>query len=395
MYLSLNWLKDFVKTPSDMTPEELGLRLTNHTVEVEDVIKEAEKYKNIVIGKILEIKKHPSADRLQLVKVDIGSNKLDIVCGAFNIEVGQLVPVALAGAILPNGVEIKEVEVRGEKSNGMLCAEDELVLGDDHSGILILKDGKVGQQFGEYLKLSDVIFEVDNKSITHRPDLWSHYGMAREISAFLGVKFKEYEPNEKLIAKVEDKIKISVKVEDRDLCPRYMAIAMSRIKVESSPKWIKERLIAVGMRPINNIVDITNYVMLELGQPMHAFDKALISANRETNGHGLNIIIRRAKRSEAIKTLDGVKRELDENMLVIANKIKPIAIAGVMGGAESEINSDTTEIILESANFNFISIRKTSQELGLRTESSIRFEKALDPNLADVAKYACLIIIAR
>jgi len=378
MLLSLNWLKDFVEIPRALSAEELGLKLTMHTVEIDSVEKQVDKYKDIVIGKILEIKAHPDADRLSLVKVDVGAMRaspLQIVCGAPNIKEGQLVPVALVGAILPNGVEIAEAEVRGVKSQGMLCAEDELNLGDDHSGILILENkAKIGQNLGKYLDLKDVVFEVENKSLTHRPDLWSHYGIAREIAAFTGNKFKEYKLNKKLFKGI-DQVQLDIKVEDFDLCPRYMVIAIEGIKVEASPKWMQDRLIAVGMRPINNIVDITNYVMLELGQPLHAFDKNLVD----------KIIVRRAKDNEVMETLDGEKRKLDKEMLVIADSSKPIAIAGVMGGANSEISSETRSIIIESANFNFISIRKTQTKLGLRTESSIRFEKALDPNLAELA----------
>ncbi|MBU4257053.1 phenylalanine--tRNA ligase subunit beta, partial [Patescibacteria group bacterium] len=229
-------------------------------------------------------------------------------------------------------------------------------------------------------QLKDVIYDIDNKSITHRPDLWSHYGMAREIAAFLDVKLKKYNANTtNLYANTTNqKMRIDVKIEDEKLCPRYMAVAVSGIKVEPSPEWMRERLIAAGSRPINNIVDITNYVMLELGQPLHAFDFSKIS-------NDIKIIVRKAKQDEVIETLDGEKRRLDEEMLVIADKNKPIAIAGVMGGANSEVDGATTEIILESANFNFISIRKTSQKLGLRTESSIRFEKSLDPNLCELA----------
>lgn len=390
MFLSLNWLKDFVDIPKSLSPEELGLKLTLHTVEVDGVEKQADKFANIVVGKILEIKKHPNADRLQIVVVDAGAGKsLDIVCGASNIQVGQLVPLALAGAVLPNGVEIKEAEVRGVKSFGMLCAEDELGLGEDHSGIMILDGGaKIGQNLAEYLKLKDVIYDIDNKSLTNRPDLWSHYGMAREIAAFLDVKLKEYtHPNLQMIFKStkDANTRIDVNIEDKKLCPRYMAIAISGIKVEPSPEWMRERLIAAGRGPINNIVDITNYVMLEFGQPLHAFDINQIAANNKINSRELKIIVRKAKKGEFIETLDGEKRRLDKEMLVIAGDKGPLAIAGVMGGAGSAISDETNLIILECANFEPVSIRKTSQKLGLRTESSIRFEKSLDPNLCETA----------
>jgi len=382
MLLSLNWLKDFVEIPKNISPEKLGQLLSLHTVEVEKVERQADKYNKVVVGKILEIKPHPNADKLRLALVDIGAEKLKTVCGAPNIAVGQLVPVALAGAILPNGAEIKPTEIRGVNSNGMLCAADELGLGNDHSEIVILENAKVGQSFADYLKLTDVIFEVDNKSITHRADLWSHYGLARDIAVFLDVKFKPIKitPPTPLVRGE----KISVKVEDFKLCPRYMAIGLEGIKIQASPKWICDRLSAAGMRPINNIVDVTNYVMLELGQPLHAFDRNFMD----------KIIVRRAKNGETIETLDGQERKLGSDMLVIANADKAVAVAGVMGGLSSEISEQTNAIIIESANFNFASVRKTAQTLALRTESSMRFEKGLDPNLAELglARAAELIL---
>lgn len=376
MFISLNWLKDFVKIPSSITSEELGLRLTMHTVEIDGVEKHADKFRNIIVGKILEIKKHPNADRLQIAKIDVGKERMmDVVCGASNIEIGQMVPVAIMGAKLPNGLEINETEIRGVKSCGMICAEDELELGDDHSGIIVLeKDAKIGQNLGEFLKLNDTIFEVDNKSITNRPDLWGHYGMAREISAFLKVELKKLKVGLKCLQKITDK-KINIKIEKPELCKRYMAIEMSGIEIAPSPKWMQKRLIAVGMKPINNIVDITNFVMLELGQPLHAFDKNLVD----------KIVVRQAKKGETIETLDKEKKELDKDILVIANSKKPLAVAGVIGGIDSGITEKTDSIIIESANFDFLTIRKASQKIGTRTESSMRFEKGFDPNLCEIA----------
>lgn len=384
MYLSLNWLKDYVKIPNGLSPEDLGTKLTTHTVEIDGVIKQEDKFKNIVVGKILEVKKHPNADRLRIAIVDVGEEKLTIVCGAPNIEKGQMVPVALVGAFLPNGMEIKKAKVRGEFSSGMLCAEDELSLGDDHAGIMILeKNTKIGLNLADYLKIKDVIFEVDNKSITNRPDLWGHLGMAREIGVFLNTdltkKFKALMAPEEI--KGQKKFDLEVKVEDFELCPRYMAVGMDNIKIAPSPKWLEERLIAVGIRPINNIVDISNYVMMEFGQPMHAFDYNLISQN----GENAKIIIRKASKNETIKTLDNEERELDTDMLVIADRRNPIAVAGVMGGENSGINNNTTSVIFESANFNYSSIRKTSAKLNLRTDASMRYEKSLDPNLCKLA----------
>jgi phenylalanyl-tRNA synthetase beta chain len=387
MYLSLNWLKDLVNIPKSITPEEIGEKLTNYTVEVEKIEKQAARFDKVVVGQVLEVKKHPNSDHLNLTKVDVGEKEpLAIVCGAPNVAAGQLVPVALIGCCLPNGMVIEEREVRGEKSCGMICAEDELGLGDDHAGIMVLdRKAKVGESFGGYLKLDDVIFEVDNKSLSNRPDLWGHRGMAREIAALLEIKTtKEFiRLGEMAISSDENLEKILVKVEDSELCPRYMAVKIEGVEIKDSPAWMAKRLTAVGMRPINNIVDATNYAMLELGEPMHAFDATVVP----------EIIIRRAKKDEAIKTLDGANRILDNSMLVIANKEKVLAVAGVMGGENSEINSSTRTIVLEAANFNAVSVRKTSTKLGLRTEASVRFEKALDPNLCPVALARCLELI--
>lgn len=378
MYISLNWLKDFVSLPRAITPEELGLRLTMHTVEIDGVEKQADKFENIIAGKILEVRPHPNADKLRLATVRVKDEDLPIVCGADNIEAGQMVPVALPGAVLPGGIEIKESEIRGEKSQGMLCAEDELGLGDDHSGIMILSDkAKPGQPLSGYLALDDVLFEVDNKSITNRPDLWGHYGIAREVAAFLDIKIDR--KIESLSAANLDKEKdgqdIKVKVEDSGLCPRYMAAVIDDIKIKSSPEWLQKRLVAVGVRPINNIVDVTNYVMLELGQPLHAFDASGVDM----------IAVRPAQKNEEITTLDGKMHQLDESMLVIADSGKPIALAGVMGGQLNEVSDNTDSIILEAANFDPVSIRKTAQEIGSRTEASMRYEKSLDPNLCETA----------
>lgn len=386
MLLSLDWLKEFVNFPRSLTPQDLAAKLTYHTVEVEKIINQAEQYRQVVVGKILKVEKHPNADRLQLAQVSIGAKELSIVCGAPNIEAGQKVPVALIGAELPNGAVIQAAEVRGVKSEGMLCAPDELGLGADHSGILILdKNAKVGEPLAKALNLNQVVLEVDNKSLSNRPDLWSHQGMARELAAIYNEKFTPYAANKKIISKVEGKDKLEVKIENFELCPRYMAIVIEGIKIEPSPEWLQKRLVAIGARPINNLVDITNYVMFELGQPLHAFDRALVD----------KIVVRPAKDGEIIETLDGEKRTLDKERLVIADSKKPLAIAGVMGGATSEISAETTAVIIEAANFNFASIRKTSQKLALRTESSMRFEKGLDRNLAEAGLLRAVELIKK
>ena len=378
MKISRNWINDFVKIPDSLSAKELGLKLTMAMAEVECFVDQKESLKSIVVGEILEVKKHPNADKLKLAIVDIGSKKLNIVCGAPNIEKGQKVPLATLGTVLPNGLKIEKVKVRGEESEGMLCAEDELGLGKDHSGILILdKKVKIGESLAKALGLDDVIYEIDNKSLTHRPDLWSQYGVAREVGAILGEKLATYA--KATVAKEslkEGKEKLDIKVEDFKLCPRYMGVVLEGIEIAESPEWLKKRVSAVGMRPINNIVDITNYVMMEIGQPLHAFDYDKLEGHR--------IIVRQAKPGEKIQTLDDQDRKLDEGTLVIADAKKPVAIAGVMGGANTEIDNKTKKIVIESANFNHVSIRKTEVKLGLRSEASIRFEKSLDPNIAEL-----------
>lgn len=373
MYISYNWLKDFIKLPATVKPEEIAEKLTKHTVEVEGLVKQAEQFEKVVVGRVLEVKKHPNADRLRLTVVDVKKTKLNIVCGAPNVTEGQLVPVALVGAILPNGLEIKESEIRGEKSSGMICAEDELGLGSNHEGIIVLSDkAKVGEPFAKYLELNDIIFEIDNKSLSNRPDLWNHYGLARELGVIFSLTLK---PVDKILGKFDlsdkTKNKLEVKVEDKDLCPRYLAIKVENIEIKDSPDWLKKRLVAVGQRPINNIVDLTNYVMLEIGQPLHAFSADKVQ----------KIDVRRAKKNETIETLDEKERVLSENDLVISDGQRALAIAGVMGGKNSEIDQKSSSFILESANFKAAAIRATSQRLALRSESSMRFEKSLDPSL--------------
>ncbi len=385
MYLSQKWLKDFIDIPKSLSAAELGQKLTMHTVEIDGVQSQADRFDKVVIGRILEISKHPQADKLQIAIVDVKTEKLRIVCGAPNIAVGQLVPVALCGAKLPNGLEIKPVAIRGEESNGMLCAEDELGLGDDHSGIMILSaDAKIGAPFSEQLGFDDNIFEVDNKSITNRPDLWGHFGMAREIAAFLELDWSDKSASYSLenLRSDKEECEIKVKVEDRKACPRYMAIAMDNIRVEESPKWLQNRLIAVGIRPISNIVDITNYVMLEYGQPLHAFDLDKVSDGKRDKA---NIIVRAASKGEQIECLDGVNRECRGGELLITRPTGPLAVAGIIGGASSAIGSESTAIVFEAANFGSSTIRQGSQSLQLRTEASQRFEKSLDPRSCEIA----------
>jgi len=387
MHISINWLKDFIKIPAKVKAADIADALTRHTVEVEGSVSQADRFAQVVVGRVLELKPHPNADRLRLTVVDVKKTKLHIVCGAPNIAVGQLVPVALVGAVLPDGTEIQAAEIRGEKSAGMLCAEDELGLGQSHEGIMVLSDkAKVGQPFAQYLKADDVVLEVDNKSLSNRPDLLCHYGLARELGVILDLDLKPYD---KFLNKFDwpagkDQA-LAVKVEERDLCPRYQAVRIDNISVQESPAWLKERLVAVEQRPINNIVDLANYVMLEIGQPLHAFDAAKIK----------QITVRRAGAKSVLETLDGQERTLEAGDLVIASGREAVAIAGIMGGQDSAVTAKTTAIILEAANFQAAAVRRTAQRLNLRTEASLRFEKSLDPELTELALRRFLTLLKK
>ena len=383
MYVSLNWLKDFVDIPEGTDPKILGDEITLKTAEVEGVESQSAMFDQMVAGQVTELLTHPNADKLKIAKVSIGKETHQLVCGGENLKEGMYVAVALPGAAVKwHGegelVILEKAKIRGEESYGMICAGSEIGIEDSSAGpkdIMDLSSTKPepGTPLSKLFKKDDIIFEFDNKSLTHRPDLWGHYGIAREIAAIKGTKFKQCEPNVKLPTKGET---VDVKIEDFDLCPRYCGLIINNIKVEESPDWMKKRLKATGHGTHSNIVDVTNYVMHELGQPMHAFDKGFIK-----NG----IVIRRAKKDEKITSLDGKKQKLTTENLVIADHEKPVAIAGVIGGENSEINEKTTSIILESANFNGGSIRRTSTQLGVRTDAVQRFEKSLDPHLAELA----------
>ncbi|MBD3311611.1 MAG: phenylalanine--tRNA ligase subunit beta [Candidatus Magasanikbacteria bacterium] len=390
MYISKNWLKQYVGLPDSLTPEELALQLTMSTVEVEGVENQKQSFENIVVGKVKKTKKHPDADKLLLCTVSDGEKDYSLVCGGSNVREGILVAFAKVGSkVRWHGegdlVELKKAKIRGEVSEGMICASTEIGLGgmfplEDEKEILDLTDLKLkpGTQLAEALELDDVVLDIDNKSMTHRPDLWGHYGMAREVAAIHRKKLKKYKPDE---IKPGKEMEIKVEVEDKELCPRYMAVALDGVKIGPSPGWLQKRLMAVGIRPINNIVDITNYIMFDLGQPMHAFDSEQITMSSER----VSLFVRRAKKGEKFTTLDEKEHELTPDMLVIADDKKPVALAGIMGGENSEVNEKTKAIIFESANFNAINVRRTSTALGLRTDSSARFEKAQDPNNCKLA----------
>ncbi len=389
MYISLNWIKDFVDLDPKLDPQELGDLFTVRTAEIEGFEDLSKVYNDMVVGKVEKLEKHPNADKLQVCMVDLGDEKVQIVCGGVNLFEGMMVPVAKVGSWVKwhgegDPVQLDSVKLRGVESFGMICAGEEIGLAPtgDHIVDMTEMDVKPGQPLAEIYGTDDVVIEVDNKSLTHRPDLWGHYGIAREFAAIYGKKLQEFNLDLGFPSKGDQ---IDIKIEDYELCPRYCGVIVKNIKVEESPKWLQDRLIAVGHRPISNIVDITNYVMAELGQPLHAFDRSFINGG---------IVVRRANKGEKITTLDGEERKLDDTMLVIADHKKPVALAGVMGGENSEIQEGTTEIIIESANFNAQNIRTTSTKLGLRTEAVQRFEKALDPVLAETAiKRTCELIL--
>lgn len=372
MKAPISWLQDFVKI--DIPSEALADKLVHAGFEVEEIIREADAIKNVVTGRVLAMERHPNSDHLWICQINVKTATLQIVTGAQNVQVGDIVPVAIDGAVLPDGKRIFNGELRGVKSLGMLCGGSELGLTDadyegaDVDGILILKpDTKVGVDINEILGRTDVILDV---SVTaNRPDCNSIWGIAREVGAVLHKTVKapvtSYTATPERIFNLLD-----VQVADADLCPRYMAKAVKNIKICESPKIIKDRLRAVGIKPINNIVDITNYILIELGQPMHAFDYEKIAGHR--------IVVRRAEEGETITTLDNTTHNLDNDVLVIADAEKPLAVAGIMGGLDSGISDDTHTIIFESAKFARDNVRRTSRKLNLKSDSSARFEKGID-----------------
>ncbi len=372
MIAPYKWMQDYVDM--DLAPEELAQRLimTGTAVDSWEVL--GESLEKVVVGRILSIKKHPEADKLSICQVDVGGEELQIVCGAKNIFEGALVPTALIGANLPGGFKISKSKLRGVYSYGMLCSGAELGLtasdypGADVDGIMILHgDDKPGTPFREVLGLNDTVFDIEVGA--NRPDCLSVLGVARECAAALGkgIRMPDTSYTEGT-GHISDYVDVTV--EDSDLCERYIARAVKNVKIGPSPKWLRDRLTSAGVRSINNIVDITNFVMLELGQPMHAFDYKDIRGGR--------IVVRRARQDETIVTLDGKERALTPDMLLICDAEGPIGIAGVMGGENSEIKPDTVTVIFESAKFRQGSVRRTSRALGLQTESAMRFSKGID-----------------
>ena len=367
MFVSINWIKDYVDLDG-IDVKKLIESFTLATAEVEDIIEKGADVENVVVGEILSVEEHPNSKKLHLLKVDAGEKVCNIVCGAPNVAVGQKVALALAGGRVCGG-EIKIATVAGYESEGMCCSEKELGISDDHSGIMELDPSlKNGTNIKDIFPIDDIIFEVDNKSLTNRPDLWGHYGIARELAALAG---RELKPLEMGDLSYDGDEAVEVTIGREDLVYRYSCIKMDNITKNKSPLEMRIRLYYCGMRGINLLADVTNYIMLEIGQPTHAFAGSAID----------NIVVTTPKEKTTFKTLDGVERAIDEETLMICNGDVPVGIAGIMGGLESEIVEDTGSVVLESANFDGVSIRKSSSRLGHRTDASARYEKMLDPEL--------------
>ncbi len=381
MFLSMNWIGDFVDL-SGLDKKALIRNFTLSTAEVEDIIEKGSDISGIVVAKILSVENHPDSKKLHLLKVDKGDEVVDIVCGAPNVREGMKVALATVGGQVGE-ITIAPRKLAGYTSYGMCCSEAELGISDDHSGIMeIFEDVALGTDVKEIYDIDDIIFEVDNKSLTNRPDLWSHYGMAREFATITGRELKA--PKSLDVSQFDALPGVEIDVKATDLVYRYSAIKVENVTRKVSPINMRIRLYYCGSRAINFLADLTNYVMMELGQPMHAFDNAKVDKIEvQTFPAGLKFA-----------TLDGIERNIDENMLMITSGDVPVAIAGVMGGDASKIEDDTTSLLLESATFDGVSVRKTTTRLGLRTDASMRYEKMLDPELCRAATERLLYILS-
>jgi len=386
MKVPVSWLREYVALEGPI--EEVARRLVFTSFEVDRIVRRGvpDEDGNLGlyrVGRVVEAGKHPNADRLQLCSVDVGEGEpRQIVCGAWNFGAGATVAVALPGAVLPGGQRLQQAKLRGEVSSGMILSERELELGADHTGILVLPaEWEAGTPLGDVLPLGDDVLEIETGY--NRPDLTAIYGIAREVHALTGAELAPPPGRDPALA---DEERVDVVVEDLERCPRYIGRVFHDVAVGESPPWLKARLLAAGMRPISNVVDVTNYVMLALGSPLHAFDRTRLAEGR--------IVVRRARPRETIRTLDGQTRELTPDDLVIADAERPVAIAGVMGGEESEVGPETTEVLLEAASFEQLGVLRTSERLHLRSEASTRWEKGVDPYAAEqAAVYATELLV--
>ncbi len=389
MKISINWLKHYIDT--DLTVDQIEEKLTLTGLEVEGVEHIGSKLPGVVVGKVLTCENHPNADRLKVCTVDIGSEEVSIICGAPNVAAGQTVPVATVGTTLPvtdkegNHLTLRKAKIRGVYSHGMICAEDELGLSNDHSGIMVLDDGlKTGTPLSEVLSLyEDDVLEIG--LTPNRPDAASHIGTARDLAA---VENKNLKKPEVKIPDAGSEVgkKLSVVIRNPEKCHRYVAKIIENVTITDSPDWLKNRLKAIGLRPVNNVVDATNFVLHEMGQPLHAFDYDRVT--------GKKIVVQSYLQKRTFTTLDDVEREVPAGGLFICDGEKPVALAGIMGGGNSEIHEGTKNVLLESAYFEPVGIRKTSKALALQTDASYRFERGIDPNITLVAAERCAQIIA-
>lgn len=368
MKVSLNWLKTYIDY--NFSPDQLAEKLTMAGLEVANIATGGTTLKNIIVGDVTMVKNHPNADQLKICTVDIGNKEVSVICGAKNVKEAQRVPVAVTGSVIADGTTIKQVKLRGVLSEGMICSERELGISDNHDGIMVLakSDYGVGEEFIKKI-YKDTIFDID--VTPNRPDCLSHIGVAREIAVITKGKLQKPEISLQESEKSAfDSIKIHI--HDTSACPRYSARVIRDVVIKESPQWLKNHLKSVGIRSINNVVDITNYILMETGHPLHAFDYDLIK--------GAEINVRKARSQEKFTTLDDIERSLNTNDLLICDGEKGVALAGVMGGFNSEISSKTKNILLESAYFDPFTIRRTSKKFGLFTEASQRFERGADPN---------------
>ncbi|MBS4034959.1 MAG: phenylalanine--tRNA ligase subunit beta [Ignavibacterium sp.] len=370
MRISLNWLKDYVDL-NGIPVSEIVHELTMSGLEVEDYTDQSELYRNIIVGEVKEVQKHPNADKLSVCKVFDGKDELQVICGAPNVEAGQKVVFASVGAVIPNGkIQLKKAKIRGVESHGMICAEDELLLSEDHSGIMVL-DSQLyaGTEISRALGLDDVIMEI---GVTpNRPDALSHIGVARDLAAIFNKELK-YPALNYIESDYDINSLASIEIQDSTNCPRYVAKVVKDVQILESPNWLKKKITQIGLRPINNIVDVTNFILHELGQPLHAFDLDLLA--------GQKIVVKSTAQEKRFTTLDSKERNLPAETLMICDGEREVAIAGVMGGENSEISQSTKNILIESAYFNPSSIRKTSKKLQLSSDSSYRFERGTDFN---------------
>jgi len=367
MLVGLKWLRDYIDV--ELTPEEIAAKLTMAGLEVESIDRITPGFSGVVVAKILSVKSHPNADKLSLCEVSTGDRTYPVVCGAKNIKAGDVVPLAKVGATIPGGYTIKSSKLRGELSEGMLCSEEELGIGEDATGIMMLSDNlTLGEDLAAALDLEDTALDI---SITpNRSDCLSMIGIAREIAAMTGetIRYPDIEFEE---GKEDTDSQTSVDILDPGLCPRYTAKLITNIEIKPSPAWMRIRLESAGLRAINNVVDVTNFVMMEYGQPLHAFDFRSLEEGR--------IVVRGATEGEEFISLDEKPRTLSANTLMICDGVKPVAIAGIMGGLDSEVEEDTKDVLLESAYFNPSSIRKSARSMGMSTDAAFRFERGIDP----------------